>query len=91
MWQGLTIALREGIESFLVVALTALYLVRTERRNLLPAVWLGLGASVAVSVTGGYLLSRVLTQSLWEGILALVSALLVGSFLVYMRRMSSSL
>jgi high-affinity iron transporter len=91
MWQGLTIALREGIESFLVVALTALYLSRTGRRRLLSAVWLGVGVSLLACAGAGYLLSRVLTQSLWEGILALVSAALVGSLLLYMRRVSSSL
>ena len=31
MWQGFTIALREGIESFLIVALTLSYLKRTGR------------------------------------------------------------
>jgi len=31
MWQGFTIALREGIEAFLIVALTLAYLKRTGR------------------------------------------------------------
>ena len=31
MWQGFTIALREGIEAFLIVALTLSYLQRTGR------------------------------------------------------------
>jgi high-affinity iron transporter len=91
VWQGLTIALREGIESFLVVALTVLYLVRTGRRQLLSAVWWGVGLSVAVCACAGYLLSKALSQSLWEGILALVSAVFVGSFLVYMKKVSSHL
>lgn len=91
MWQGLTIALREGIESFLVVALTVLYLVRTGRRGLLSAVWWGVGLSVAVCACAGYLLSKALSQSLWEGVLALVSAVFVGSFLVYMKKVSSHL
>ena len=34
MWQGFTIALREGIESFLIVALTLSYLTRTGRPRL---------------------------------------------------------
>jgi len=91
VWQGLTIALREGIESFLVVALTVLYLVRTGRRALLPAVWAGIGVSVLACSAAGYLLSKALAQSLWEGVLALVSALFVGSLLVYMKRVSSHL
>ena len=91
MWQGLTIALREGIESFLVIALTVLYLTRTGRRRLLPAVWWGAGVSIAVCAGAGYILSKALSQSLWEGILALVSAVFVGSFLVYMKKVSSHL
>jgi high-affinity iron transporter len=91
VWQGLTIALREGIESFLVVALTVLYLLRTGRRSLLPAVWWGVAASVAVCAAAGYFLSKALSQSLWEGVLALVSAILVGSLLVYMKKVASRL
>ncbi|MGH9441595.1 MAG: FTR1 family iron permease [Thermoanaerobaculia bacterium] len=91
MWQGLTIALREGIESFLVVALTVLYLVRTDRRRLLPAVWWGVGVSVAACAGAGYILSKALSQSLWEGVLALASAVMVGSFLIYMKKMASRL
>jgi high-affinity iron transporter len=91
VWQGLTIALREGIESFLVVALTVLYLIRTGRRSLLPAVWAGVAFSIAVCAAAGYLLSKALSQSLWEGILALASAVMVGSFLIYMKKISSHL
>ncbi len=91
MWQGLTIALREGTESFLIVALTALYLLRTGRRRLLRAVWAGVAVSIATCAGAGYLLSKAMRQSLWEGVLALVSALLVGSFLIYMKRISSHL
>lgn len=91
MWQGLTIALREGIESFLVVALTVLYLVRTGRRALLPAVWAGLAVSIVACSAAGWILSKALAQSLWEGILALVSAVFVGSLLVYMKRVASHL
>ena len=46
MWQGFTIALREGIEAFLIVALTLSYLTRTGRRSLAKAVYAALGVSV---------------------------------------------
>ena len=36
MWQGFTIALREGIEAFLIVALTLSYLKRTGRARPRP-------------------------------------------------------
>ncbi|HEY7113137.1 MAG TPA: FTR1 family protein [Thermoanaerobaculia bacterium] len=91
MWQGFTIALREGIESFLIVALTLSYLKRTGRARLSRAVWTGVAVSIVTCTAAGYLFSKAENHSLWEGILALVAAALVGSFLVYMKRVSSHL
>jgi high-affinity iron transporter len=89
MWQGFTIALREGIESFLIVALTLSYLRRTGRAALSRAVYLGIAVSVVVCVAAGYLFSEAGKKPLWEAILALTAAALVGSLLVYMKRVSS--
>ena len=91
MWQGFTIALREGIEAFLIVALTLSYLKRTGRARFASAVYVAIAVSIAICVGAGFLLLRAGKQPLWEGILALVAALLVGSFLVYMKRISSRL
>jgi high-affinity iron transporter len=91
MWQGFTIALREGIEAFLIVALILSYLTRTGRESLARAVYLGTGLSVVTCFLAGLLFAKAANQSLWEGILALVAALLVGSLLVYMKRVSSRL
>ncbi|MEP6802328.1 MAG: FTR1 family protein [Acidobacteriota bacterium] len=91
MWQGFTIALREGIEAFLIVALILSYLKRTGRIALARAVYAGTAVSVVTCVGAGLLFSKAANQSLWEGILALVAAVLVGSLLVYMKRVSSRL
>ena len=91
MWQGFTIALREGIEAFLIVALTLSYLKRTGRENLARAVYAGIGVSVATCAGAGFLFARAARKSLWEAILALVAAILVGSLLVYMKRVSARL
>ncbi len=91
MWQGFTIALREGIEAFLIVALILSYLKRTGRESLARAVYAGIAVSVVTCFAAGLLFSRAANQSLWEGILALVAAVLVGSLLVYMKRVSSRL
>lgn len=88
MFQGLIIAFREGVESFLIVALTALYLSRTGRHRLLKAVWLGTALSVVSCAIAGYFLSRAMSQSFWEGVLAFAAAALVGSLLIYMKRVS---
>ncbi|MEP6994724.1 MAG: FTR1 family protein, partial [Acidobacteriota bacterium] len=88
MWQGFTIALREGIEAFLIVALTLSYLQRTGRGQLARAVYAAIGVSVLTCAGAGFLFSKAANQSLWEGILALAAAALVGSLLVYMKRIS---
>jgi high-affinity iron transporter len=91
MWQGFTIALREGIEAFLIVALTLAYLKRTGRERLARAVYAAIGVSLVTCAVAGYLFSRASNHALWEGILALVAAALVGSFLVYMKRIAARL
>jgi high-affinity iron transporter len=91
MWQGFTIALREGIEAFLIVAVTLSYLKRTGRAALSRAVYSAVGVSTVTCAGAGFLFSKAANQSLWEGILALVAAALVGSLLVYMKRVSKNL
>jgi high-affinity iron transporter len=86
MLQAFVITLREGLEAFLIVAISLAYLRKTGRHNLLPAVHWGIGASILVSVGAGILLSRAANQALWEGVLALVAAILVGTLIVHMWR-----
>jgi high-affinity iron transporter len=89
MWQGFTISLREGIESFLIVALTLSYLKRTGRPLLARAVYAGIAVSIVACVGAGLFFSQAEKKPLWEGVLALTAAGLVGSLLVYMKRVSS--
>lgn len=91
MWQGFTIALREGIEAFLIVALTLSYLKHTGREALARAVYAAIAVSAVTCFGAGLLFSKAVNHSLWEGILALVAAALVGSFLVYMKRVAARL
>jgi len=86
MIQAFVITLREGLEAFLIVAISLAYLKKTGRRALLPAVHWGIAASVALSIGAGLLLGRARNQALWEGILAVAAALLVASLTVHMWR-----
>ena len=80
------ITLREGLEAFLIVAISLAYLKKTGRRALLPAVYWGIAASVALSVGAGVLLAQANNQALWEGVLALTAAVLVASLTMHMWR-----
>jgi high-affinity iron transporter len=91
VWQGFTIALREGIEMFLIVALILSYLARTGRRALSRAVYAGTAVSLATCYVAFLFFQRAANRSLWEGVLALVAAALVASLLVYMKRVSAHL
>ena len=86
MLQAFVITLREGLEAFLIVAISLAYLRKTGRTTLVPAVHWGIVTSVLVSIGAGVLLAQAANQALWEGILALVAAVLVGSLIVHMWR-----
>ncbi len=86
MLQALIVTLREGLEAFLIVAISAAYLRKTGRESLLPAVWWGIAASVVVSAAAAVLFARAANQALWEGVLAVVAAVLVASLTVHMWR-----
>jgi high-affinity iron transporter len=86
MIQSFVITLREGLEAFLIVAISLAYLKKTGRFALLPAVHWGIAVSVLLSVAAGLLLAQANNQALWEGILALTAALLVASLTMHMWR-----
>lgn len=86
MVQAFVVTLREGIEAFLIVAISLAYLKKTGRRALLPAVYWGIVLSVGLSIGAGVLLAEASNQSLWEGALAVLAALLVASLTVHMWR-----
>lgn len=86
MLQAFVITLREGLEAFLIVAISLAYLKKTGRGPLVPAVHWGIAASVLLSIAAGVLLARASNQALWEGVLAMTAAVLVTSLTVHMWR-----
>src|SRR5437773_2304730 len=85
MLPALIIVFREGFEAFLTVAIILAYLRKTGRNWLRPAVHWGVVVSVAASFALGWVLMRV-NQSLWEGVLGIVAAVLVASFVIHVWR-----
>jgi high-affinity iron transporter len=57
MFANFLIGLREGLEAALVVSILIAYLMRSDRRRLLPRIWLGVAIASAVSLAFGAVLT----------------------------------
>ena len=92
MFSSLVITLREGIEGALAIAIVLLYLRKTGRRRLVPAVWWGLVVAVAGSIGAAVLFQTwTVNNEVVEGILMLIAAFFVGTMIVWMWRSSKGL
>src|SRR5262245_7355542 len=86
MLQAFVITLREGLEAFLIVAISLAYLRKSGRRELVPAVHWGIALSVLISIGAALVFRRAANQALWEAILAIAAAISVASLTVHMWR-----
>lgn len=86
MLQAFVVTLRQGLEAFLIVAVTLAFLRRTDGVRLAWAVGWGIAASVLISIGAGVLFQRAANQALWRGLLALAAAALVAASIAHTRR-----
>src|ERR1700738_1695517 len=85
-FQACVITLREGLEAFLIVAISLTYLRKSGRADLTRAVHWGIVAAVVASAAGGYALYNAANKEWLDGPLALVAAISVTSLTVHMWR-----
>ncbi|MGE5244882.1 MAG: FTR1 family iron permease [Betaproteobacteria bacterium] len=86
MLEAFVITLREGLEAFLIVAISLSYLKKSGQANLARAVHWGIGTATLLSLAGGYLLYNAANQEWLDGPLAIVAAVSVTWMIVHMWR-----
>jgi len=87
MLQSFVIALREGVEAALVIAIAVAYLRKTGRQALLSSVYKAFGAAVFASILVAAVLYRFQpSEESYEGPLLLASAVFVLTMVLWMNR-----
>jgi high-affinity iron transporter len=91
------IGLREGLEAAIVVSILVAFLVKSDRRDALKWVWLGVGAAIAMTVAvflviqfGENTISGLAAEAI-AGIASLVAVAIVTTMVLWMRRAAASM
>lgn len=91
------IGLREGLEAAIVVTILVAFLVKSERRDALKWVWLGVGAAVAMTVVvflaiqfSAYTISGLGAEAI-AGVASVVAVVIVTTMVLWMRSAAAGL
>jgi high-affinity iron transporter len=99
MFATYLIGLREGLEATLVVSILVAFLVKSNRRNRLPHVWLGVGLAVALAVVFGWFIEYTSTtllntseeRELFDAVTSVAAVVFVTWMIFWMRRAARSM
>lgn len=86
MLETALITFREGLEAFLIVAITLAYLHKTGRNHLAKGVYAGVAAALLLSATTGFHIAEAADTPLMEGSLAIIAGVLVASLTYYVMK-----
>lgn len=91
------IGLREGLEAGIIVMILIAFLVKSDRRDALKWVWLGVGAAVLMTVAvfltiqyGTYTVTGLAAEAI-AGVASLLAVAIVTSMVLWMRKASASM
>lgn len=94
---SLLIGLREGLEASIVVMILAAYLVKSNRRDALKWVWLGVGAALAMTLAvflviqfGENTISGLAAEAI-AGIASLIAVAIVTTMVLWMKKAAAGL
>jgi high-affinity iron transporter len=91
------IALREGLEAALIIGILVAYILKSDRRQLLAPLWIGVAAAIAGSIGLGLILSRASSElgdraeKFFVGTTSFLAVALVTWMVFWMKRTARSL
>lgn len=97
MLANFLIGLREGLEASLIVGILIAFAVRSDRRQVIPSIWAGVAAAVALSAgTGAFLLFGLgetgeAVEPILSGALSILAAILITWMVFWMARTARNL
>lgn len=97
MLANFLIGLREGLEAVLVVSIIVAYLVKSEQREKLRFVWLGVGSAITISLSLGIFFTKSMyylpfkSQEILGGVLSVITTVLVTWMIFWLAKHAKNL
>ncbi|MFT7184517.1 MAG: high-affinity iron transporter [Oceanicoccus sp.] len=96
IFPGFIVGFREGLETFLLLALAFNYLKSLGAKDLCVYLWFGVGIGVVTSVISGFLLNSLVSDlsrsaKIWESLFSFLAVMLITTLIFWMIRHSKDM